>query len=173
MAEAATALERACATTERYRRAGEDHDLDGVLATLAPDVVLNSPVTLRARFHGRDAVRDLFCAVFAVLGPIEYHSDVGDDRTRALFYRATVRGQSVEEAVLVQLDEQARIAELTLWMRPLPGLVALVAALGPELARRSGRPWMAGAIAALTTPLTVATRATDRLAARLLPAHRD
>ena len=62
---------------------------------------------------------------------INFTDDVGDAHTRALFYTATVRGVEVEEATRVRLDDQARVTEITLWFRPLPGLTALMARARP------------------------------------------
>jgi ketosteroid isomerase-like protein len=39
-------------TTARYRTAAEAGDVDGVVATLAPDVVLHSPITDKLEFRG-------------------------------------------------------------------------------------------------------------------------
>ena len=154
------------ATTARFREAVEAHDVEGVVETLAPDVVLNSPITDRVVFRGPDEVRELLRSVFATISDIRYYADVGDERTRALFYRANVDGHPLEEATRVELDEQGRIGEITLFFRPLPGLATLTAALAPRVARRRGR--LRAAIArVLMTPFAAAARAGDRLAAWL------
>jgi ketosteroid isomerase-like protein len=160
-------VERAAETTRRYRTAVEAGDLDGFLATLAPDVVLHSPITLRTDFRGHDEIRDLMRAVFASIEDIRYHADVGDAATRALFYRAHVGRQHVEEATLVRLDTDALVHEITLWFRPLPGLTAVMGALGPRLARQHGRT-RAALVGGLVAPLVAATRAGDALAVSLV-----
>src|SRR2546423_1010387 len=108
------------ATTARFRRAAEAHDIEDLIDTLAPDVVLHSPITDRVAFHGRDEVRELLGSVFATIEDIRYFADVGDMRTRALFYRASVNGQPLEEATRIELDDQQQIKEITLFFRPLP-----------------------------------------------------
>jgi hypothetical protein len=149
--------------TARYRRAMEAHDVDGVIATLAPDVVLHSPITDRAAFHGHDEMRELLRAIFATINDIGYVAEVGDARTRALFVRATINGQSSAEAIRIELNDQAQISEITAFVRPLPGLTALAAALGPRVvAGRHGR--LRVSIARLLfAPLALATRLGDRL----------
>ncbi|MDQ3957685.1 MAG: nuclear transport factor 2 family protein [Actinomycetota bacterium] len=153
--------------TARYRRAVEANDVEAVLLTLAPDVVVHSPISDRVSFRGRDEMRDLFRAVFASVDGIHYFADVGDSRTRALFYRATVGGEPVEEATRLRLDDDQLVEEITLFFRPLPGLTALTAALAPRIARRRGR---GRAIAArlLLGPLAVATRLGDRLVTKFV-----
>jgi hypothetical protein len=151
-----------CATTARFRRAVEAGDVEGVIETLAPDVVLHSPITARFDFNGRDEVRDLLRSVFATIDGIRYFADVGDDRTRALFYRGSVNGEPLEEATRIELDDEGRIKEITLFFRPLPGLATLTAALAPRVARRHGR-FRALVARALTYPLGLATRLGDSI----------
>ncbi len=151
------------ATTERFRRAAEAHDIAGVLETLASNVVLRSPITDRVSFNGREEIRALLGSVFATISDIRYFADVGDERTRALFYRANVNGQPLEEATRIELDDDGQIREITLFFRPLPGLATLTAALAPRVARRRGR--VRAVIAHLLLgPLGAATRVGDRFA---------
>jgi SnoaL-like protein len=152
-----------CGTTVRLRRAAEAHDADGVMETLSRDVVLRSPITNRVVFRGTDQVREVVRAVFSTLEDIDYFADVGDQRTRALFYRARVGSQPLEEAMRLELNDLAEIAELTIFFRPLPGLATFASALAPRIARRHGR--IRSALARLLlSPLAVATRLGDRLA---------
>src|SRR5207247_9994390 len=102
-------------------------------------VVLRSPITDAFQFRGQAELRELMEAVFATIEQIRYYEDVGDARSRALFYRARVGSQPLEEACLVRLDDQARITELTLSFRPLRGLTRFTAGVTPRLARRHSR----------------------------------
>ncbi|HEX2089170.1 MAG TPA: nuclear transport factor 2 family protein [Actinomycetota bacterium] len=152
--------------TARFRRAVENHDVEGALATLAPDVVLRSPITDRIAFRGIDEMRDLFPSIFATIKNIHYFADIGDAATRALFYNARVNGEPVEEATRVELDESQRIKEITIFFRPLPGLATFTAAMAPRVARRRG--WLRAMIARLlVAPLGVATRFGDRIITKL------
>jgi hypothetical protein len=54
-----------------------------------------------------------------------------------------------------------------LFVRPLPGLVALMAEFGPELARRAGRPWAARLLTVLVAPLRAMVNGGDRFGVRL------
>ena len=158
----------AAATAARFRAAGEAGDVEAMIQTLAPDVVLRSPITMLIDIRGHDEMRELLACVFATIEDIRYFEDFGDDSTRALFYRARVGSQPVEEASLLRFDEDGLVREMTLWFRPLPGLAAVTAGLGPKLIRaRHGRA--RGALAAaLTRPLRAMTRTGDRVAVRLL-----
>jgi hypothetical protein len=157
------ALAAATATTRRFREAAEARDIDALLDTLAEDVVLHSPITDRVSFRGRAELGELMRSVFATLEDIRYFADVGDARTRALFDRARVGGQALEQAVRIQLNDRQQIEEITIFFRPLPGLARLTAELAPRMARTHGRGrYIMARI--LLAPLARVTRAGDRLA---------
>lgn len=100
----------------------------------------------------------MLSAAFEVISDIRYHTEVGGEATRALFYYGRCGGQRFEEAQLLRFDPDGLITELTLFGRPLPGVTAVMAAIGPALLRRQGRPGMANVIAAATKPLATMTR---------------
>lgn len=150
-------------TTDRYRRAGEAGDVEGVVATLAADVVFHSPITERVVFRGREEIRELLGAVFSTVSDVRYFAEVGDDRTRVLFDRLQVNGLAMEQTHRLSLNERGEIEEITVFFRPLPGLAALTCALGPRVAEaRHGRA--RGLLARiLLAPLGVFTGVGDRL----------
>lgn len=162
-----SAVDRAAATTARYRAAGEAGAADALDGIFAPDVVLHSPITMRTVFRGPGQLLVVLRAAFASIDEIAYYEDLGDAHTRALFYRARVGRQEVEEATLVRLDDEARITEIRLWFRPLPGLTALMRSIGPKLARETSRP-RAAIVAGMTGPLVGATRMGDAAAVKLV-----
>ena len=73
-----------------YRRAMEAGDLEGVIATMAPDVVLNSPVTMRHQFSGTDELREVYGAVLAEVSEIVFDREVSDGSLSILFGRGVV-----------------------------------------------------------------------------------
>jgi hypothetical protein len=157
----------AAETTRRFRAAFMSADLDALIDTMAPDVELRSPITLGYRFRGREELRELMLDVLAVVRDTTYFEEVGDERVRALFGRSRVGAQAIEEAVLLRFDADGRVRELTLHVRPLPGLAALAAELAPRIMRRRhGQP--GAAAGALMRPLVPVTRLGDRAAVRLL-----
>lgn len=143
---------------DRWCRAGERSDAQTAASCLAADVQLVSPLTEQFRFCGRDQVHVLLTAAFAAIEGIQFHTRVGDGATQALFYRATVGRQHLEEAQLLRLDAAGLIRELTLFGRPLPALTGLMRALGLELARQQQRPVLGAFLAVSTAPLHAMTR---------------
>ncbi len=147
-----------------FRRAAAEHDVELALGALTDDVVLHSPLTDRMSFRGKEDIRRLFETVYANFVNLNYHTEIGDGRERVLIGRATVGGQPIEETLHLRLDERDKITEITLFIRPLPGLTAVMAALGPQLARRNGRSRLvAGLLRVMTKPLVAATRSGDRV----------
>jgi len=146
----------------RWRLAGEQGDAEAAAACLSEDVVLISPLTEQFRFHGRDQVRVLLEAAFTAITGIHFHTEVSQDHTTALFYRGRIGDQELEEAQLLRLDETGHVQELTLFIRSLPALTALMSTLGPELARRRGNRPLAALLTVSTTPLHAMTRLGDR-----------
>src|SRR5947208_5875423 len=150
------------------RAAGESGDADALAELLAPDVVFHSPLTDRVLFEGRDEVVALHRDIFAVLEVIDTTEPLALGDTRSFTFRARVRGVELEAMNLLRFNEQGQIADYKIFIRPLPGLATLFAALPPRVsARRRGR--LKGALAALLArPLAFALRTADRLTPRFL-----
>ncbi|MEU0796984.1 nuclear transport factor 2 family protein [Amycolatopsis sp. NPDC005961] len=160
-------------STETYRRAAEAGDVDLAMTAFAPDAVLHSPLTSRVRFTGHAQLRPLIEVAYAHLSDIRFHTDVGDERTRVVVYTGRIGGEPIEEATLVRLDSDGLIEEATLFVRTLPGLVALMDRFGPDLARKNGRPAVARVLGVLVKPLLAMVRSGDRHAVPLVSARRQ
>jgi hypothetical protein len=145
------------------RAAGERSDADAVAELLAPDVVFHSPMTERIRFEGKDEVAALHRDIFAVLDGIETTEPLlGGDRG-SFSFRARVRGVDLEAMNLVRVNEQGQIVELTVFVRPLPGLATLFATLPPRVSVRRRGLLRATVAAYLARPLAFAVGTADRL----------
>jgi hypothetical protein len=153
-------------TVAAWRAAVESGDAEAAAQALAPDVTVVSPLTAQFRFHGRQQAQDMLAAAFEVIGDIRCHTEVGEGRTRALFCHGRVGRENIEEAQLLRLAENGLIQELTLFGRPLPGLTAVMADIGPRLLNRQGRPGLARVVRFATAPLAAVTRLGDH---RLVP----
>ena len=154
---------------EDFQKAAATKDIELAMSALADDVVLHSPLTDRFTFNGKDSVRQLFEAAYEKFEGLDYHTVIDG---RVLVGGATIKGQRFEETLLLALDDHGKITEITLFIRPLTGLTAVMAALGPTLARKNGRR-TAGLLKVLTAPLVAATRSGDRVGIGLaLPKRR-
>jgi SnoaL-like domain len=155
-------------TAQRVSDAMLARDFDALRDELAPDVVLNSPITSSFRFQGPDEIVELLRIVRDSYEELEYTDVFGTGDTWAQVFRVRIRGQEMEATDLMRLDGEGRVREFTVFFRPLPGLAALTAALAPPLAEKRGGKSRAAAARVLTAPLVGLTRAGDRVAARLV-----
>jgi hypothetical protein len=106
-----------------FRRAAEAEDLDLLVETLREDVVLHSPILFRG-FEGREVVSTVLTHVSATLEDLTYTDELSDGRTVALRFKAKVGDREVEGLDFLELDEEGKIAELTVFMRPLSAINA-------------------------------------------------
>jgi hypothetical protein len=149
-----------------YRAATLAQDTAAMLACMREDVVLRSPITTRFWFSGKAQMGPLLDDVHAVVSAPSFRADTGDDRTRVLVLDGRCGRQEFTELLLVTLDEDGLIAELELAVRPMPGLMAVAAALGPRVARRRSR-LRAFAVRALIGPLAFAATRGEGVSVKL------
>jgi hypothetical protein len=149
-----------------YRAAATAQDTAGMLACLRPDVVLRSPITTRFSFSGHAQLGPLLDDVHAVVAPPTFRADAGDDRARLLILESRVGREPITELLSITLDDDGLIATMELAVRPMPGLLALAAALGPRVARRHSRT-RAAAVKMMISPLALAATRGEGLASKL------
>ena len=120
---------------QEFRSAIERRDLDAVVALLARDVVFRSPIVY-APYHGREQVRALLSAVARVFEDFSYSRQIGSGggADHAYVFRARVGDREVEGCDFVHTNDEGRIDELYVMVRPLSGAVALAEAMKRELA---------------------------------------
>ncbi|WP_053616120.1 nuclear transport factor 2 family protein [Nocardiopsis sp. NRRL B-16309] len=119
-------------------RAGEHGDAEAARVALADDAVIVSPLTDQFVFRGRDEVVDLLRDVFEVVTATRYVRTARVESGAVLLAETRVDGLAMNEAQFVDLDEEGRIAAVTLFMRPLPASTRFLRRLGPRVARRQG-----------------------------------
>ena len=120
------------AVAERFRTAVEGGHLEGVLELLAPTAILNSPVSHKP-FRGAETVALVLRAVSEVFEEFRYVDALEGEETFALFFQAKVGDKEVTGVDLFRATGDGRIAELTVLIRPLSGLIALAEAMGPKV----------------------------------------
>lgn len=106
-----------------FRLAAEAKDLEAMTATLREDVVLHSPVLFRG-FEGREIVLQVLTHVIATLEDFRYTDELTEDGTVVLRFKARVGDRELEGIDFLELDADGRVAELTVFMRPLSAINA-------------------------------------------------
>jgi len=118
----------------RFREAVERHDIDGASALLAEDVVFHSPATFHP-FVGRATVSRLLSLVADTFEDFRYTDQLEADGAHALIFRAGIAGRQLEGIDLLRLDGDGLIADFTVMLRPLSGLVPFAQAVGEKVAQ--------------------------------------
>ena len=106
-----------------FRLAAENKDLEAMTEVLREDVVLHSPILFRG-FEGREIVLGVLTHVVATLEDFRYTDELAEDDTVALRFKARVGDRELEGIDFLELDADGRVAELTVFMRPMSALKA-------------------------------------------------
>jgi hypothetical protein len=105
------------------RGAAEAGDHELLAEMLCEDVVLHSPIVFRG-FEGRVRVSALRVHVLATREDFTYTNEVSDGNTVVLHFKARVGDRELEGIDLLEHDEEGKIAEITVFMRPLSAINA-------------------------------------------------
>jgi len=159
-------MTNAAVAGQRLRAAMEARDHAAVVSLLAPDAVLNSPI-LGTRFEGREALSDLYAGIIEGFTEYRYTHEMEAGGAHLLGFAGTVRGKRVEGIDLIRVDDEGLIVEMTVWLRPLSGLIAFLVGVGPHIARRRGR-WQALVLRLASPPLPLVAALVDWLSPRLV-----
>ena len=122
----------------RYRSASEANDIDALIATLAPDAELVSPLSGRLVFRGKDDLRVLLTAVYGGMQGLRWHEELGEGAIRVVLGDGTIGPFRLADAMVCELDEQGRIRRIRPYLRPWLALTFLALKLGPKLGRHPG-----------------------------------
>jgi SnoaL-like protein len=158
-------------TPTPLRAAFEARDHDAIVAALAPDVVLRSPI-FEVPFSGIDEAGDLFAVLLDVLWPITYVDEIPGD-PHVLHFTGEIKGRQLEGVDLLRFDEDGKVREVTVFFRPFPGFAAFMSETGPKLARRRGGAGRAAALRIAGAPVGALMRATAATGPRLLGLSRS
>lgn len=122
----------------RYRTASETNDIDGLIATLAPDAELVSPLSGRLVFRGREDLRILLGAVYGLMKDLRWREEVGEGPLWVVMGDGRVGPLRLADAMVCELDEHGRIRRIRPYLRPWLALTLLALMLGPKIARHPG-----------------------------------
>jgi hypothetical protein len=118
-------------TASDFRAAVESEDIEAAVALLAPDVVFHSPVTFHP-FLGKETVSALLRLVAQTFENFRYTDELSSEDSHALIFRASIAGKELEGIDLLRLNEQGLIADFTVMLRPLSGLIPFAQAMGEK-----------------------------------------
>ncbi|MEU4320323.1 nuclear transport factor 2 family protein [Nocardia fluminea] len=114
-----------------FRTAVEARDDAAIEALLAENVVFTSPVAFQP-YSGKALTAAILRAVIRVFEDFRYVREIGEGRDHALVFEATVDGKQLTGCDFVHLDEDGKIDELMVMVRPLSAATALAARMGAQ-----------------------------------------
>ncbi|WP_406446242.1 nuclear transport factor 2 family protein [Streptomyces sp. NBC_00631] len=114
-----------------FREAVENGDMAAVADLLADDVVFTSPVAFKP-YPGKAITAAILRAVSQVFQDFAYVREIAnpDGRDHAFVFTATVAGKKLQGCDFLHFDEDGRIDEFTVMVRPLSAAQALSEAMG-------------------------------------------
>lgn len=121
------------ATLARWHAMIERGDLAELPALVKDDAVFRSPMAHKP-YPVREAVVFILRTVFGVFENFAYHRElVADDGLNVVLeFSAEVNGRQLKGVDLIRFDDDGRIVDFEVMVRPMSGL----AALGDEMSRR-------------------------------------
>jgi hypothetical protein len=110
--------------SDAFRAAVEAKDLAAAGEVLADDVSFRSPVVFKP-YEGREAVLVVLRAVVQVFEDFRYTGQAESDELAVLTFAARVGDRELEGVDILRFDEDDRVGELTVMVRPMSGMHAL------------------------------------------------
>src|ERR1044072_738665 len=116
-----------------FRKAVENGDLDAVAALLADDVVFTSPVAFKP-YPGKAITTAILRAVTQVFENFTYVREIAnpDGRDHPFVFTASVAGKKLQGCDFLHFDEDGKIDDFTVMVRPLSAAHALSEAMGAQ-----------------------------------------
>jgi hypothetical protein len=110
---------------------------------------------------------ELFDVILDTLEDVRYTVQLGEGDVHFMAFHARVGKVEMEGCDILRFDHDGRIKEFTVFFRPMAGTAVLASALGRRLARKRSRArsWL---VAVASRPMVTISRASDRLAPRLV-----
>jgi hypothetical protein len=112
-------------------------DKDALACLLAENVVLIGPLSDEP-LTGREAVVEAIQTVHRLAADLTYKEVLCGETHHAAFFRLQIEGTVVSGMDYALLDADGKIAEVTIWWRPLPSAVEMQGHLAHVLGMQ---PW--------------------------------
>ncbi len=117
---------------ENWHKAVKSQDMAILSSIIADDAVLLSPAFWKPR-EGKDKVLAILKAVTDTFEGLTYTKEWISGDEIILEFETTVDGKSLKGIDRLTLDENGKLKEIEVLIRPMNGLMALAQALGPKL----------------------------------------
>ncbi|OCH79905.1 MULTISPECIES: nuclear transport factor 2 family protein [Gordonia] len=118
---------------KQFREAVEARDEQAMRALLADDVVFTSPVAFKP-YPGKAITSAILRGVLRVFEDFRYIREINDagGRDSALVFEAVVDGKKITGCDFIHVNDDGKIDDLMVMVRPLSGAQAVAAAMGAQ-----------------------------------------
>jgi hypothetical protein len=118
--------------SDAFRAAAEHKDFTAIDEIFSPEVTFRSPVVYKP-YEGREAIAMLLSAVAQVFEDFRYTEQVETGNTAALAFSAKAGDRELEGIDLLRFDDDGKVRELAVYVRPMSGVNALAEAMAQKL----------------------------------------
>ncbi|SIR64731.1 SnoaL-like domain-containing protein [Williamsia sterculiae] len=108
----------------RFREAIETANMDEVESMLADQVVFRSPVAFKP-YTGKAITNAILRSVIEVFEDFHYIREISEDPMHAFVFEATVDGLQLTGCDFLVYDDEGKIVDFMVMVRPLKGAHAL------------------------------------------------
>jgi hypothetical protein len=119
--------------SDRFKAAAEGKDFSAIEELFADQVSFRSPVVFKP-YQGRDAIAVLLGAVVQVFEEFRYTDQVETGDTAVLVFEARIGDRELNGVDILRFDDDDRIGELMVMVRPMSAMNALAEAMQSKLA---------------------------------------
>lgn len=121
------------AIAQSYVQPRDPAGLADLAELLADDVVFRSPAVHTPQ-EGKELTTSYLSAAVVVLGPtLTYRREWYDDRSAVLEFEAVLDGLSVHGVDMLQWNDDGKLTEFTVMVRPVKGLNKLIELMAAQL----------------------------------------
>lgn len=116
-----------------FRQAVEARDAAAIEALLSDDVVFTSPVAFKP-YPGKPVTAAILRAVMRVFEDFHYVREIADagGRDHALIFEASVDGKRITGCDFLHIDDDGKIDDFVVMVRPLSAATALAEAMAQQ-----------------------------------------
>ena len=116
-----------------WHRIVSEKDLSALGRVLAEDISLGAP-PYWDKLQGRQLVQHLLGLIVHTIDEFTYHREWRNGRELALEFSGRVGDRELQGIDLISIDENLRIANIDVLMRPLNAVVSLREQIAPQMA---------------------------------------
>ena len=127
--------------SDAFRAAAEAKDFVAAEDLFAEDVTFRSPVVYKP-YEGRDQIKLLLGAVVQVFEDFRYLEQVETGDAAVLMFEARVGDKQLQGVDILKFNDDGRIGEMTVMVRPMSGMHALAEAMQKMLEAAGAEPSM-------------------------------